>query len=472
MSRIVELTALEVQEKSSMTISKDIFRAYDIRGIVDKALTDEAAYLIGLAYGSEVRDQGSNVVVHGRDGRLTSTRLSKKLVEGLLATGCDVIDVGEVPSPVLYYGTHVLSGESGIMLTASHNPPEYNGMKMIINGRTLAGDEIQHLYQRIINQDFVRGQGRYHEEDIVEKYFNQITSSIPVNKKYKIVIDCGNGIAGKIAPELFRRLGCEIIEMYCDVDGTFPNHDPDPSDLKNLEDLIQAVKDEKADMGFAFDGDGDRLYVISKDGELIFPDRILMLYAKDVLKREPGATIVYDVKSTRYLDGVIKEHGGKPLMSRTGHSFIKATIKETGAALAGEMSGHTFFKERWYGFDDGTYSGARLLEILSKENISLEDAVAQFPTSESTPEIKLYVDEDKKFGYVERLTQEADFGDGKINTLDGLRVEFDNGWGLVRVSNTTPCLILRFEADDSKALNGIVNHFKQEMLKIDKALMF
>jgi phosphomannomutase / phosphoglucomutase len=455
-----------------MTISKDIFRAYDIRGVVDKALTEEAAYLIGLAYGSEARLRDVNAVIQARDARLSSPRMAKKLTEGIMASGCDVIDIGEVPSPVLYYATHVLSSESGIMLTASHNPAEYNGMKMIINGHTLASEEIQALYQRIIDQDFVRGQGRYYEEDIVERYLQRITSTTSVEKKYRIVIDCGNGIAGKIAPTLFRRLGCEVIELYCELDGTFPNHAPDPSEMENLQDLMKAVIAEKADLGFAFDGDGDRLYVITSDGALIFPDRLLMLFAQDVLGRQPGATIVYDVKGTRYLDKVIKEHGGVPLMSRTGHSFIKATIRETGAALAGEMSGHTFFKERWYGFDDGAYTGARLLEILSRQSQSLQEALAHFPICESTPEIKLYVDEDKKFGYVERLKQEADFGDAEIKIIDGIRVEFPEGWGLVRVSNTTPCLILRFEADDKASLGQIVDIFQSEMLKIDDGLVF
>lgn len=452
------------------TIPQSIFRAYDIRGVVDETLTENNVYTIGRAIGSEAQSRNLQRIVIARDGRLSGPSLSKALAQGLLDSGCDVIDIGAVPTPVLYFATHLLKTGSGVMLTGSHNPANYNGLKMMLGGDTLAEDAIQDLYQRIMEEQFHNAQGKLETIDVLPDYIKRITSDIHLQKPLKIVVDAGNGITGKVAPQLYRELGCEVSELFCEVDGTFPNHHPDPSKEKNLRDLIHKVKQEEADVGLAFDGDGDRLGVVTSAGIVISADRQLMLYAIDVLKRVPGAPIIYDVKCTRLLAEVIKKHGGEPLMWKTGHSLIKAKMKEIPTPLAGEMSGHTFFKERWYGFDDGLYTGARLLEILSQTNKSSQQVFAELPHGIGTSEINIDMDDDKKFAFVERLKQNAKFIDGTVFTMDGIRVEFKDGWGLIRCSNTTPCLVLRFEADNEAAVERIKNIFKQQMLAVEPDL--
>lgn len=448
-------------------IPQSIFRAYDIRGIVDETLTENNVYTIGRAIGSEAQQRAQQRIVIARDGRLSGPTLSKALAQGLLDSGCDVIDIGAVPTPVLYFATHFLKTGSGVMLTGSHNPANYNGLKMMLGGDTLAEEAIQDLYQRIMEDQLHNGSGKLEMIDVLPDYLARITSDVVLQKPLKIVVDAGNGIAGKVAPQLYRELGCDVIELFCEVDGTFPNHHPDPSKEKNLRDLIHKVKQEKADVGLAFDGDGDRLGVVTSDGTVISADRQLMLYAIDVLKRVPGATIIYDVKCTRLLAEVIREHGGQPMMWKTGHSLIKAKMKEIPTPLAGEMSGHIFFKERWFGFDDGLYTGARLLEILSQTAKSSQQVFAELPNGISTPEINIDMDDDKKFTFVDRLKQNATFIEGEVFTMDGIRVEFKDGWGLIRCSNTTPCLVLRFEADTDAALVRIQKVFKQQMLMIE-----
>ena len=452
------------------TIPQSIFRAYDIRGIVDETLTENNVYTIGRAIGSEAQARDLQRIVIARDGRISGPTLSKCLAQGLLDSGCDVIDIGAVPTPVLYFATHFLETGSGVMLTGSHNPANYNGLKMMLGGDTLAEEAIQDLYKRINEEQLHDGAGKLTAIDVLPDYISRITADVVLQKPLKIVVDAGNGIAGKVAPQLYRELGCDVIELFCEVDGTFPNHHPDPSKEKNLRDLIAKVKQERADVGLAFDGDGDRLGVVTSDGVVVSADRQLMLYAIDVLKRVPGAPIIFDVKCTRLLAEVIREHGGEPLMWKTGHSLIKAKMKEIPAPLAGEMSGHTFFKERWYGFDDGLYTGARLLEILSQTNKTSEQVFAALPNGISTPEINIDMEDDKKFGFVDRLKQNATFIEGEIFTMDGIRVEFKDGWGLIRCSNTTPCLVLRFEADTDAALARIQKIFKQQMLLVEPDL--
>jgi phosphomannomutase/phosphoglucomutase len=449
--------------------SKEIFKAYDIRGIVGKTLTVDNARLIGLAIGSEAQARGVNSVVIGRDGRLSGPDLSEALSNGLRAAGIDVIDIGRVATPMLYFATHELGTHSGVMVTGSHNPPDYNGFKMVLAGDTLAGDDIQKLHQRILKSDFSSGEGSYRTDDITEAYFNRITDDIKLDRPMSVIVDCGNGVAGAFAPILFRRLGCRVRELFCDVDGTFPNHHPDPAKPENLKDVIQALEKTDAEIGLAFDGDGDRLGVVTKDGNIIWPDRQLMLYAADMLERNPKAKVIYDVKSTRLLKPWIKENKGVPVMCRTGHSYIKAKIKETGALLAGEMSGHVFFKERWYGFDDGMYAGARLLEILSKvENPS--EVLNALPNAVSTPELNLKTREGENHTLISTLQEKAQFeGADEIITMDGLRVEYNDGFGLMRASNTTPVIVLRFEADSEPALERIKNDFRRELAKVTDA---
>jgi len=438
-----------------------IFKAYDIRGIVEDELTPEVVKAIGLAIGSESIAKGERGVVVGRDGRLTSMTLMDAIKAGLIESGCHVIDVGMVPTPLVYFSTYTKGATSGVMITGSHNPPEYNGFKIMIAGETLLSDRIQALYSRIINQDFSSGAGSSISVNIDEDYINTIVSDIKLNKELSIVIDCGNGVAGITAPKLFEALGAKVSKLFCLVDGRFPNHHPDPSKLENLQDLIKEVVETNADMGFAFDGDGDRLGLIDNKGNVILPDRQMILYARDILSRNAGAKIVFDVKCSSLLSKDITEHGGEPIMSRTGHSFIKAKLRETGAALGGEMSGHIFFKERWYGFDDALYTGARLLEILSKTDQTCAQVFADLPDSINTPEINIHFDKQgQQFEAMDKLTKTADFPDAKITTIDGVRVDYNNGWGLVRPSNTTPCLVLRFEADDQKMLNSIQTTFK------------
>lgn len=456
-----------------MPISKDIFKAYDIRGIVGKTLTAEAAKLIGQAIATEAIARKVKAIVVGRDGRLSGPELSEALSDGIRAAGVDVIDVGQVATPMLYFAAYELGTLSGVMVTGSHNPPDYNGFKMMLAGDTLAGDVIQTLYQNIKKKELVEAEepGEYRSHEIAEAYLDRIVGDVKLSRPMNIVVDCGNGVPGAFAPILYRRLGCKVRELFCEVDGNFPNHHPDPAKPENLQDVIEALAKTDAEIGLAFDGDGDRLGVVTKEGNIIWPDRQLMLFAADVLERNPGAKVIYDVKSTRLLDPWIREHGGEPVMARTGHSFIKAKIKETGALMAGEMSGHVFFKERWYGFDDGLYAGVRLLEILSK----VDDPSAllnALPNSISTPELNLKTKEGENHSLIEELQKSAKFdGAREVITIDGLRVEYADGFGLARASNTTPVIVLRFEADTEEALERIKADFRRVLGTQTKAAL-
>ena len=447
-------------------VPQEIFKAYDIRGIVGKSLTPEVVELVGRALGTLCRERGGDAIAIGRDGRVSGPSLVKALAEGIRSTGVDVHDVGMVPTPVVYYAAHQLGTGSAVAVTGSHNPPDYNGLKMVIAGTTLSGDEIQALRERIERGEFAKGEGRYIEEDVREAYFERITSDVKLARPMSIIVDCGNGVAGSMAPELYRRMGCTVHELYCDVDGTFPNHHPDPSKPENLQDVIALLSKSDAEIGLAFDGDGDRLGVVTKDGEIIYADRQLMLFARDVLKRVPGGKIIYDVKCTGNLAPWIREHGGEAVMWRTGHSFIKAKLKETGAPLAGEMSGHTFFKERWFGFDDGLYAGARLMEILSREK-DPSALLKALPDSVTTPELNIRLREGEPHRLIKQLQAGADFPDATdIITLDGLRVEYKDGFGLARASNTTPVIVLRFEAKDQAGLKRIQDDFRRMLLAV------
>lgn len=448
-------------------IDKNIFRAYDIRGVVGEALTEETVYLIGKALGTMVLEGGEAQMAVGRDGRVSGPLLIKALSDGILSVGCDVIDVGQVPTPLLYYATHVLDHHSGVMLTGSHNPPNYNGLKMVVNGKTVAEERILEIYHRILKSQFATGQGHRYEMDVVERYISHLKANVKLARPLKIVIDAGNGVTGMIAPQLFRELGCEVHTLFCDVDGHFPNHHPDPSQPENLKDLIAEVKAVKADVGLAFDGDGDRLGIVTNEGEIIWPDRLLILFAEDVIASKRDATIIYDVKCTDHLANRVVEAGGIPLMWKTGHSLIKAKMAETKAQLAGEMSGHFFFKDRWYGFDDALYAGARLLEILSKREQTADEIFSDIPNSINTPELKVSVTEDEKFSLMQQLVDAATFRDAtQVTSIDGLRVSFNEGWGLVRPSNTTPYLVLRFEAMNEIILGNIQQLFREWMLSV------
>lgn len=448
----------------------EIFKAYDIRGIVDKTLTPEIVEAIGHALGSEARARQQRAVAIGRDGRLSGPRLAEALARGIRKAGVDVVDVGLVATPMLYFATHELGTQSGVMVTGSHNPPDYNGLKMVLGGETLSGAQIQALRLRLETGELEHGAGAYTQTDIAQRYIDRIVGDVKLTRAMKIIVDCGNGVPGAYAPELYRRLGCEVTELFCEVDGNFPNHHPDPSQPANLQDLITALKSSDAEIGLAFDGDGDRLGVVTKDGSIIFPDRQLMLFAKDVLSRNPGAEIIFDVKSTRNLTPWILALGGKPSMWKTGHSFIKARMKETGALLAGEMSGHIFFKERWYGFDDGMYAGARLLEFLSKQP-DIDAVLHGLPDATNTPELNIKMPEGAHYALINELQKSASFNDlRELITLDGLRAEYADGFGLMRASNTTPTIVLRFEADNEAALSRIQNDFRRVLLAADPNL--
>lgn len=444
----------------------NIFRAYDIRGVVGDTLNAETAYWIGRAIGSESLAKGEPHVSVGRDGRLSGPQLVQQLIQGLYDSGCYVSDVGLVPTPALYYAANVLAGKSGVMLTGSHNPPDYNGFKIVIAGDTLANEQIQALHTRIKTNDLSVGKGNVEKVDILPQYFNEITNDVALARRMKVVVDCGNGAAGVIAPQLIEALNCEVIPLFCDVDGNFPNHHPDPGKPENLVDLIAKVKETGADLGLAFDGDGDRVGVVTNTGSIVFPDRLLMLFAKDVVSRNPGADIIFDVKCTRRLTPLISSYGGRPVMWKTGHSLIKKKMRETGALLAGEMSGHIFFKERWFGFDDGIYSAARLLEILSQEKGTAEEVFATFPDDVSTPEININVTDVTKFSIIEALQRDAQWGDAQLTSIDGVRVDYPKGWGLVRASNTTPVLVLRFEAETEAELQRIKDVFHAQLKNV------
>jgi phosphomannomutase/phosphoglucomutase len=440
---------------------KEIFKAYDIRGIVGKTFTPELVEAIGHAIGSEAGARGQKEICIGRDGRLSGPDMAAALARGIRKSGIGVIDLGMVATPMTYFAAYQLGTNSAVMVTGSHNPPDYNGLKMVLGGDTLSGATIQKLRERLLNNDLANGNGGYRQHDIAGEYLARIVSDVKLARPMKIIVDCGNGVPGAFAPKLYRDMGCQVQELFCDVDGNFPNHHPDPSQPQNLQDLIAALQTSDAEIGLAFDGDGDRLGVVTKDGSIIFPDRQLMLFADDVLSRNPGAEIIFDVKSTRNLFNWIRERGGRPLLWKTGHSFIKAKMKETGALLAGEMSGHVFFKERWYGFDDGLYAGARLLEYLSKQ-ADINATLHSLPDTVNTPELNIRMAEGEHYTLMDTLQKTARFPDAReVITLDGLRVEYADGFGLARPSNTTPVIVLRFEADDADALEKIQADFRR-----------
>ena len=442
-------------------LPREIFKAYDIRGIVGKTLTPAVVRSVGQALGSLARESGRDTFAVGRDGRLSGPELAGALIEGLRAAGANAIDVGMVATPMTYFAAEHLGTGCSVMVTGSHNPPDYNGLKMVVAGATLSGDAIQQLRMRIDDGRLATGAGAYSTHDIAPAYLDRIVGDVKLARPMKIAVDCGNGVAGAFAPTLFRRMGCDIVELFCDVDGHFPNHHPDPSQPANLADLMRRLEQGDCELGFAFDGDGDRLGVVTRGGHIIYPDRQLMLFAADVLARVPGATIIYDVKSTRNLKPWITRHGGVPLLWKTGHSLIKAKMKETHAALAGEMSGHTFFGERWYGFDDGLYAGARLLEILSRQR-DPSATLDALPDAVSTPELNIACAEGEPQALVARIAETEVFpGASDVIRIDGLRVEYPDGFGLARASNTTPVVVLRFEADNAAALTRIQGEFRR-----------
>jgi len=447
-----------------VNLPSEIFRIYDIRGIVGRTLTPAIVRDIGRAVGSLARERGAPTFAVGRDGRLSGLELSNSLMEGMLAVGADAVDIGMAPTPVAYFAAYHLGCGSCVVLTGSHNPPDYNGLKIVVGGNTLYGEDIQEIRKRIESGKFLTGKGKRSAANVLDAYVERITGDVKLARKMRIAIDCGNGVAGMLAPRLYRELGCEVTELFCEVDGRFPNHHPDPSQPKNLEMLIRTLKASDCELGIAFDGDGDRLGLVTKDGEIIFADRQLMLLAKDVLSRNPGAQIIYDVKSTRLLAPWIERHGGRPLIWKTGHSLIKAKLRETGAPLAGEMSGHTFFKERWYGFDDALYSGARLLEVLSREP-NPNEVLKNLPNAPSTPELHWALQEGEPHAFVATLVASLQAarpfpGAERVLTIDGVRAEYADGFGLARASNTTPVIVLRFEADTAAALERIKNDFR------------
>jgi phosphomannomutase/phosphoglucomutase len=442
-------------------IAPEIFKAYDIRGVVDRTLTEDAVEQVGRALGSLAREQGNGAIVVGRDGRLSGPRLAGALANGIRAAGIDVVDIGMVTTPMTYFAAYHLGSGSAVAVTGSHNPPDYNGLKMVIGGTTLFAETIQDLRERIEAGRFASGSGALRTADVRAGYLDRIAGDVRLARAMKIVVDCGNGVAGSIAPELYRRLGCEVDELYCDVDGTFPNHHPDPSQPHNLRDVVARLAATDAELGLAFDGDGDRLGVVTKDGRIIYADRQLMLFARDVLTRVPGGEIIYDVKCTGNLAPWVRAHGGRPVLWKTGHSLIKAKLKELKAPLAGEMSGHMFFAERWYGFDDGVYAGARLLEILSREG-DPSAVLNALPDSVTTPELNLKLAEGEPHRLIAELQRTAEFPAAReVIKLDGLRVEYADGFGLARASNTTPVIVLRFEARDQAGLERIQEDFRR-----------
>ena len=453
-------------------VDASIFKPYDIRGIVGETINEQTFRILGRAIGSEALAQQQSRLVVARDGRLSSDSLAKALIEGIVASGCSVLDIGKVPTPLMYFACEVLGTQSGAMVTGSHNPANYNGLKIVLAGKTLGGADVQALYRRIEKEDFASGQGEINKANVVDDYIKRIVNDVHTTRSIKIVVDCGNGIAGVIAPRLLREFGCEVIELYCDVDGNFPNHHPNPSEEKNLEDLAAEVKKHEAELGIAFDGDGDRIGIVDATGQPIWPDRLMILFAQDVLSREPEATVIYDVKSSNLLGEAISRAGGNALISPSGYSIIRQKIQETDAKLAGELSGHIFFNDRWFGFDDGLYAACRLLEFLSNDPLERtpSEIFNALPYRECTPEILLEMNESESRRFVEQLRTEADFPGGEKITIDGLRVEFPYGWGLVRASNTMPCLTLRFEANTAEQLDQIKQQFKQQMLQIKPSL--
>ena len=440
-----------------MQLNQNIFRANDIRGIAYEDLTEEVVQSLGKALGSEAIDRNVQEVIVGRDARLSSPQIFDWLSSGIISTGCNVIDIGIVTSPMFYHSTYELNSSSGVVITGSHNPGNYNGFKIVFNNHSTTSEEILHLKQRILEENFRKGKGISKKEDIKETYISRILGSIKLNKNLSISIDCGNGAAGVVAKEVYERLGCNVIELYGEPDGAFPNHHPDPSKLENMEDLIKNVKENDSVVGLAFDGDADRLGVISPKGEMIFPDRQMIMFSRQVIQSSPNANIVFDVKCSKLLSDEIEKLKGKPLICKTGHTFIKQKIRETNALLGGEMSGHIFFNDRWPGFDDGIYAGARMLEIIA--NSEGDDPFVTVPNMLSTPEINIPATDEEKFQIVKKFIENSNFNDAKIVSIDGIRVEFEKGWGLLRPSNTSPYLVLRFEAETNDDLNKIKEIF-------------
>lgn len=451
-------------------IPSSIFRAYDIRGLVDEQLNPESVKLISKAIGSEALENGIETLLVGFDGRLSSPALSKALIDGILSTGCNVRNLGLIPTPLLYFATHATNHSSGVMLTASHNPANYNGLKIVFRKNCLADNQIQRIRERIDDFSLSDGTGDYADIDIVDAYLKDVAQRISLSRDIKVVIDCGNAVPATIAPRLFSQLGCNVVPLYCDIDGSFPNHHPDPTVASNLDALVQEVLTTNADLGIAFDGDGDRLGIVTNRGEFIDADKMLMLLVDDILPKYSNAPVVFDVKCSKLLAQQIIKAGGKPVMHRSGHSFMKQKMQETDAPLGGEYAAHIFLKDRWFGFDDGIYTAARIIEILSNQELSASQLFSEFQSSVSTPEIKIEVDEESKFDLVSRLLEFADFPDGKIVTLDGLRVEFPYGWGLVRASNTSPALLLRFEAESEEKLHEIKTAFKALIHRADNSI--
>ncbi|WP_439135421.1 phosphomannomutase/phosphoglucomutase [Pseudomaricurvus sp.] len=449
----------------------EIFRAYDIRGLAHTQITPELAQQVGQAVASEALAAGDSSLFVARDGRNHSPELCEALIAGILSTGCDVINLGAIPTPLLYFATCELpDSNSGVMVTASHNAAEYNGFKMVINGRTLVDTDVQNIKTRIQTRDVFGGQGTETSQQVIPEYIDRIFSDVALAGDVKLVIDAGNGITGGVAPQLFEELGCDVEALFCDIDGSFPNHDPDPTIEANLQELIRTVQSTEADLGVAFDGDGDRLVLVTPKGQIIWPDRLLMLFAKDIVARNPGADVLFDVKCTRELNSLVSSYGGRPIMWKAGHSNMKTKMQETGALVGGEMSGHIFIKDRWYGFDDGMYAAARLLEIMTLRDQDMDSLFDSFPNLPSTPELKIPVAETRKFELVEQLVENGDFQNGRPITIDGLRVDFPKGWGLVRASNTSAALTLRFEAETEEVLVQLQELFKRELLKIDSSL--
>lgn len=470
LAEVQETTAAQPTGEEAQSL-RSIFRAYDIRGIVGEQLTPAFAETLGRALGTEALELGENTLLVGRDGRIHSEELCLNLINGILSTGCNVLNLGLIPSPLLYFACATIgSSKSGVVVTASHNPGEYNGFKMVLDGKTLTAEAINGLYTRIQRQQFREGAGVEQSTDVAGDYVERIFSDVALAADVKIVVDAGNGATGELAPRLLEELGCFVEPLYCDIDGRFPNHQPDPSRPENLQALIAKVKSTNADLGVAFDGDGDRLTIVTPKGDIIWPDRLLMLFARDIVSRNPGADVLFDVKSTRALNNLITSYGGRPIMWKTGHSNMKQKMLETGALVGGELSGHIFIKDRWYGFDDGMYACARLLEIMTLRDQDIDSIFEAFPALPSTPEIIIPIDEARKFGIISKLVADGNFQSGRLTTIDGLRVDFAKGWGLVRASNTQPALTLRFEGDTEETLEQLKGLFKRELKKADPRL--
>ena len=448
-----------------MNVIESIFREYDIRGTYPSEINEDVISLIGQAIALKCKEEGVSQISVGRDGRLSGETLLDSMCNSLARSGIAVTNIGLVTSPILYYAAKKSNSKSGIMITGSHNPKDDNGIKMVINNKPVSGTEILSLTKSIL--DFNGIKEEIIKLDIIEDYINDVLQKITLNKpeNLKVVIDCGNGAAGCVAPELFKRLGCNVINLFSEIDGNFPNHHPDPGKLANLQDLIKSVKLENADLGLAFDGDGDRVGLVTEVGNVVFPDKIMMLFAKDVLAKNNGGQIIFDVKCSNSLAEIIKVNGGEPIMSPTGHFHIKNKLRETNALLAGEMSGHIFFNDDWYGFDDGHYAGVRIIDLIDRSDSSIEEMISELPKSFSTPELNIYASDDSKFEIVKRFAEECSL-DGKKITIDGLRIEFSNGWGLLRASNTTPKLVLRFEGSSENDLNTIQENFMNEFKRI------